>query len=365
MAHLGGGDTMFTIDGSELEGGGQILRNTVAICCLLQESVKVDKIRAGRSSPGLRPQHLTGIQLICDMCGGKLVGGTVNSTEISFFPGPVRAGNYLADTHTAGSICLLMQAALPCLLMADGPGTMTLRGGTNAEMAPPIDYTLMVFKPIAEKFGVHFDCDIARRGYFPKGGGEVFVKVYPVKELSPVTMMDPGNVTKIYGQAFVAGVLPVRVAHEMAENCQRAIRQEYRDIPIKIDIVKETNCVGNGTGIIVCAYTDTGCVLSANALGKKGTPAHAVGREVGEMLLNQLYHGGCVDDFLQDQLIILMALAKGKSSIRCGPVTLHTETAIHVARQLTKAKFTVNKISAGQTVIECEGVGLQNSQLKG
>jgi len=37
-----------------------------------------------------------------------------------------------------------MQAALPCFLMGDGPGKIALRGGTNADMAPPIDYTVMV-----------------------------------------------------------------------------------------------------------------------------------------------------------------------------------------------------------------------------
>ena len=47
----------------------------------------------------------------------------------------------------------------------------------------------------------------------------------------------------------------------------------------------------------------------------------------------------CMQFFALFQLIILMALAKGKSSIRCGPVTLHTETAIHVAKQLTDVSF--------------------------
>lgn len=287
----------------------------------------------------------------------------MNSTCVTFYPGAVHAGDYVADTQTAGSICLLMQAALPCFLMGNGPGTMDLRGGTNADMAPQIDYTVMIFKPVAEKFGVHFDCHIRTRGYYPKGGGRVGVKVYPVKELRPVTMMDPGTVTRIYGRAFVAGVLPIRIAQDMATACREAISEDYPDIDVHIDIVKEQNSVGNGTGIIVAAETTTGCIFGGTALGKKGIPSHKVGREAGEMLLNQLYHGGCVDDFLQDQLIILMALANGKSSIRCGPVTLHTETAIHVATQLTQAKFKIDRISAGQTVIECEGIGLQNKNL--
>ncbi|XP_052776734.1 RNA 3'-terminal phosphate cyclase-like [Mya arenaria] len=256
-----------------------------------------------------------------------------------------------------------MQAAMPCFLMGNSPGTMALRGGTDADMAPPLDHTLMSFKPVAEKFGLKFDCQIGRRGYYPKGGGEVFVKVYPVKQVSSVVMMDPGNITRVYGRAFVAGVLPVRICHEMVENCERAIRQDFCDVPVKIEVVKEKNAIGNACGMIVCAETDTGCTFGSSILGKKGKPAHAVGKEAGEGLLNQLCHGGCVDDFVQDQIIIYMALAKGKSCVRCGPLTLHTETAIHIATQLTEAKFTVHKISASQTVIECEGIGLQNPNL--
>ena len=36
------------------------------------------------------------------------------------------------------------------------------------------------------------------------------------------------------------------------------------------------------------------------------------------------------------QLILLMALAKGQSRMLCGPLTMHTQTAIHIARLLTK-----------------------------
>ena len=88
-------------------------------------------------------------------------------------------------SHLRRSICLLLQAALPCLLYSSKPSKVTLKGGTNADMAPPIDYVtkvsenytvigsingtlessllLQVFQPIAEKFGITFECQLRKR----------------------------------------------------------------------------------------------------------------------------------------------------------------------------------------------------------
>lgn len=351
------------IDGGALEGGGQVLRNTVSFSCLLHRPVRVYNVRAGRSKPGLRPQHLTGIMLTRDVCQGRLEGGSVGSTEIQFHPGNIQHGDYTADTGTAGSICLLLQVAIPCLVYADGPTNLTLKGGTNADMAPQLDHMTMVFKPIAEKFGMKFDCRVIRRGYYPKGGGEVMVTCHPTKQLSAVTLTDRGDIKQIYGISFVAGVLPVRVAHIMAKVAESIIHKEYKDVPVNIDVVKEVAAVGTGTGIVLVAETTTGCYLGGSALGKKGKQAEQVGQEAAEELINNLYHGGCVDDYVQDQIILLMALAKGKSTVRIGALSLHTETAIHVAKQLTEARFKITEINKGATLIECDGIGLVNSQV--
>ncbi|XP_076028064.1 RNA 3'-terminal phosphate cyclase [Genypterus blacodes] len=357
------------IDGSAMEGGGQILRVSAALSCITGSSIKINNIRAGRSTPGLRPQHLSGLQLVSDLCSGSLQGAEIGSGDISLSPGKISSGDHTADTHTAGSVSLLLQVALPCALFADAPSQLCLKGGTNAEMAPQIDYTVKVFKPIMEKFGVHFDCDVKMKGFYPKGGGEVVVTVNPVKELLPVTMTERGNITKIHGRAFVAGILPYKLAKDMSSAAVRTIRKEIKELYINIQPVQEKEkASGSGNGIIIYAESSNGCLFAGSALGKKGVYADRVGIEAAEMLLRNIRQNGCVDEFLQDQLIIFMALAKGTSRIRTGAVTLHTQTAIHIAEQLTQAKFTITKcedeLSSNLTyVIECQGSGATNPNL--
>uniref|UniRef100_A0A8C2XCX1 RNA 3'-terminal phosphate cyclase n=1 Tax=Cyclopterus lumpus TaxID=8103 RepID=A0A8C2XCX1_CYCLU len=334
------------IDGSVMEGGGQILRVSAALSCITGSSINISKVRAGRSTPGLRPQHLSGLQLVSDLCSGSLQGAAIGSTDI-----------------------MCPSVALPCALYSDASSQLILKGGTNAEMAPQIDYTVKVFKPMVERFGVHFDCDIRMRGYYPKGGGEVMVTVNPVKELQPVVMTERGNITKIYGRAFVAGVLPYKLAKDMSAAAVRTIRKEIKELYINIPALQEKEkACGNGNGIIIIAESSTGCVFAGSALGKKGVYVDKIGIEAAEMLLRNIRHNGCVDEFLQDQLIIFMALAKGTSRIRTGAVTLHTQTAIHIAEQLTQAKFTITKsedeLSSDDTfIIECEGSGAVNKHL--
>jgi RNA 3'-terminal phosphate cyclase (ATP) len=262
-----------------------------------------------------------------------LTGAVKDSQTLQFTPGTIRTGSYSADTGTAGAITLLMQVALPCLVFSPSPScaisTLQLRGGTNAIQAPQIDYTQRILLPFLQQhFNIDVELDIIRRGYYPKGGGEVSVKIHSRSEpLSPITLLERGDVTSIRGRAYVAG-LPTKLARACRDAAAALLTRNGIDPSIiDIEYLREipANAIGAGSGILLWAQTVTGCIIGGSAIGQKGVEAEDIGREAAEELIQNLKQGGCVDEYLQDQWIIFGALAKGTSRVRCGlPLTLHT-----------------------------------------
>ena len=361
------------IDGAVLEGGGQILRQSIAIAALLSKPLSIHKIRHNRKPPGLRKQHAAGITLAAEICGARLTGANASSSSIEFTPsarGISLPGQFEADPKTAGSTTLLLQVSLPLLLFSPnpaetGPSTLTLRGGTNASMAPQIDYTQHIFLPFLRKhFGINPELTIQKRGYYPRGGGSVLCSVSPVKgPLPAVNLTDRGQVICITGEARIGG-LPSHLASHMRDGAIFALSElgytHSPQCPISISLINEPkgNITASGGGILLWAVTAGGCRIAGSAVSSKGKEAAEVGREAVKELVRNLREGGCVDEYLQDQVLIFMALAEGRSVVRTGTVTLHTQTAIWVAEQLTDAKFEVTKDESGHShLITCHGIG--------
>ncbi|KIP01267.1 hypothetical protein PHLGIDRAFT_131317 [Phlebiopsis gigantea 11061_1 CR5-6] len=352
------------IDGSVLEGGGQILRNAVAYSALLQRPITIQNIRHNRKQPGLRPQHAAGLGLVADICSAKLIGCNTKSTAVEFTPSSiVTPGAYTADPGTAGSTTLLLQVSYPTLVFSSSsePSSLTLRGGTNASLAPQIDYTEQIFLPfLRARLGLCPSLTVRKRGYYPKGGGEVQLSIPPVRgPLHAVTLTERGAVKTISGRAYVAGY-PARLAHEIRAAAVSTLVDAGID-PGIINLTavreKDTDAVGRGSGIVLWAETENGCRLGGSSTGLREEDLSSLGRTAAEELVRNIAHGGCVDEYLQDQVIIFLVLAKGRSSIRTGPLTLHTKTAIHIAELLTDAKFTVEDCDDGTSLISCEGIG--------
>ena len=296
---------MKVIDGNILEGGGQILRMSVGFSSLLNIPIKIENIRAGRSKPGLKAQHMTGIKLIQKISNAQVQNCNINSTSIEFIPKTMPKDNevveFSADIGTAGAITLLCQISLPCLLFASTESDISLylKGGTNVGMAPQIEYYNHVFKPNLHRFGATFTIDERniRKGYFPKGGGSITMKVLPrtKKVLNPISVEDPGEISSIKIFCSVAGVLPIKIANEMVEGAKNTLTKgilDFQKITLSIDVKKEQNAFGNGSSIVIVAETTTGCFLGGSGLGSPKEQPFSVGEFAAKELLNSIQSKG-------------------------------------------------------------------------
>jgi len=364
-------EKIIEVDGSILEGGGQIIRMAIALSALLSKRLRIVNVRGKRPKPGLQAQHLVGINLTSEMCNARVEGCKMQSTLVEFFPQRENrnVSDFTADTKTAGATTLLAQVSLPFMLLGRSSKTvLTLKGGTNADFAPQIEDYLEVFIPILKHFGADVKCSLIRKGYFPKGGGLVKLTANPVGELKPVNLVNFGEVKSIHITASVNGTLPVRVAQEMSDVAKDQLMEYFgkKSAPrITTNIFKEKEFAGSGNGssLFILAETTTHCLLSSGGIGSRSNTPKEVGMKASQELLSSIQKKACLDVHHQDQVIIYMALANGTSLVRTGPLSLHTKTAIYIAELLTGAKFDVKESNTEPEVfiIECQGINYKNS----
>jgi RNA 3'-terminal phosphate cyclase (ATP) len=401
------------VDGSMLEGGGQILRNAIALSGVLRRPVAITDVRKGRDKPGLSPQHATGLRLAAQLCDAALEGCEPRSTAVQFRPAaakgrPLAGGAYKADTGTAGSCTLLVQQALPLLLFAaaDGDGgaagggggsgngnkrprveeeeqqpqppprsRVVLRGGTDASFAPPVGYLQRVLVPVlnawlkSEQSMPHHPpppiaVDLRRRGFFPRGGGEAVLTVAARPKqstLPPITHLSQRSpIVAVDVYAFAAGRVPLDAARRAVEAAAVPIRAALEAggaatapplvVRLHTEHLGSGEAVGDGAGITCVATTATaGQVLGASGAGERGLKAEVMGERCGKALARQICCGAAVDEWLADQLVVLAALAQGKSRALCAaPLSLHARTAIAVAEQVGGASFSLTPVEGSQ-----------------
>ncbi|KAI9031335.1 RNA 3'-terminal phosphate cyclase domain-containing protein [Hyaloraphidium curvatum] len=359
------------IDGSQDEGGGQILRNGSSYWSILGVPLAVSSIRKKRDRIGLRPQHLAGLRLLQSISGAGCRGLEVGSTEIEFRPTKLSSGSFVADTGTAGSIVLLIQGALPVLLFAPGDSEVSLRGGTHATLAPPLDYFTDVLLPVLRRFGGFpaeaIELQVISRGYYPKGAGHCVLRVRPSafraagrRRLQALEILDRGEATGITINAFTSGKHSQNTTKARLLKALGELAFRFPGVPCETSVVTDSAQGDDAYGCLIVIRTSTSCRIAGSSLGTFRTKPEDVANSAMDELCRNWAEGGCVDEYLQDQLVIFATLAEGISRYRTGPITSHTRTAMWLAERLCGVKWTVEAVPGTDSfVVECIGLGVE------
>jgi RNA 3'-terminal phosphate cyclase (ATP) len=352
---------MLEVPGDLLEGGGQIIRTTIALAALTGKPVKLTKIRDKRPNPGLQPQHIVGVKAVAAVCNAETHGLTQGSQELTFTPHGYAAGRWGFDVGTAGSIPLILQALMPATAYAPTNVTVELTGGTDVRWSPTIDYVRLIELPLLQLMGYRATIQLNRRGHYPKGGGHVSISVDPPRILKAIQLLDRGQLLGIEGVSHCVK-LPSHVAQRQASAAKERLNT---DGFTQVNIATETYPpnqdphLAPGSGITLLAKFASGTILGSDSLGERGKPAEAVGTEAATKLIAELASGAPVDRHMGDILIPYMAVAEGRSTIQVSEITLHTMTNIRVAEMVAEVKFKVEGELHCPGKITVDGIALK------
>jgi RNA 3'-phosphate cyclase len=343
---------IISIDGSFMEGGGQILRTATAMSILTKKPVRIYNIRSKRPQPGLRTQHLRGIEAVADMCKGRLEGAKLGSKEIWFYPASLQQKEINISLETAASVGLVLQSLLTAALKIKEKLVLNIEGGaTFGKFAPPLQYIQFVLLPLLRRMGYHAEINILRHGFYPVGGAKVKVMINPCLDLKPIDMQEQGDISAIEGVSIASVHLKKpRVAERQARAAEEVLRKRGYECDITTRYA-DSSCPGSG--IVLVARTGKGCILGSDGLGERGKPAEQVGEEAAAAMLNTIDSGAAVDGHMSDQILPYMALCKEKSTITAPHLTMHARTNMWVIQQFLPAEFDTENLD-GKVKIECK-----------
>jgi RNA 3'-terminal phosphate cyclase (ATP) len=317
---------MITIDGSFGEGGGQILRTSLALSLVTGKPFRIENIRAGRKTPGLLRQHLTAVNAAAAIGQADVIGAIIGSTLLTFTPSKIAPGEYNFAVGTAGSTTLVLQTVLPSLLIADGPTRLTLEGGTHNPFAPPFDFLNKAFLPLLSRMGMNVSAKLDRYGFYPAGGGKMEIAIDPAGKFSRLELHGRGDIRQRRARAILAN-LPRKIGERELSIVRRKLSwpHEYT----AIEQVDNSYSPGN---IVTIELESDHLTEVFTGFGEKGKPAEEVADAAVQHARRYLASDVSAGEYLADQILVPMAIAGG-GSFTTLPASRHTTTNIEIIRK--------------------------------
>ena len=336
------------IDGSRGEGGGQILRTSLALAAITGRPFRIANIRARRRNPGLAAQHLAAIEAARALSGAAVEGARHGSTGLLFRPSPLRGGTFQVAVGTAGAVTLVLETAITIALFAPAPVTITVTGGTDVPWSPTVAYLEGVFLAHLARLGARVRLHIERRGVYPKGGGEVRAAIGPWRPPppNPVELRAQGGPAHLEVTSMADATLAhARAAERQLDGFAAAADPAWGAPTPHVVYAPMRN---PGTSLSARLVTDT-TILGASALGERGKRAEIVGREAADLLYAEWAGGAAVDRWMADQITPFLGLLGG--AVHTSAITSHAETSIRIVERFLPVHFSIH----GKTIAARRG----------
>lgn len=334
------------IDGSFGEGGGQILRTSVALSAITKKPVEVSNIRAKRDNPGLRPQHLTAIKAIASLCDADVENLNVGSSMIRFSPKEMQGGSMKMDVGTAGSITMILQAIIPAVSLANKRADVELIGGTDNRWSPTLDYLRYVVRPAYKILGINFDVNVLKRGYYPKGGGIVKASIEPCSKLNVLDMVSAPKIEP--KMISVCSSLPKHVAERQIASALSRLQKENVKCNSYSASLEQSH--SPGSSILIYSTSDYGPFIGGDSIGERGKRAEEVGSEAADKFLDAYLSNAPIDPHLADMLVLPLSLAEGRSKFVVNKASQHLSTNLYIASKIVNCSYEISKYDSNYIV---------------
>jgi len=335
------------IDGSFGEGGGSILRVGAGFSHLFNRPIRIRNIRANRTVPGLRMQHLKGLKALSELTSSTLSDCKVGTTEITFKPNNNILDKIEVEVGTAGNIGLLLQPIQIACLGFSGLEKLEIivnGGGTFGKWAPSLNYLKEVTYNIFKKVGLNIQIEIKKHGFYPKGGARVKCIIKPPpKKPKAISLTELGNIDLIQGEIIITNQLKGRNIGKRIQTTILQLLKKQFNIDVEVKIIS-VDSLSEGVGLSLWAYSNTGAIISSGTiLGERKITSENLGKIAANKLINYIKNGIPVDNYLSDQLIPLMAYAREPSKIKVLEITNHTKTNLELIKLFIAKNYKITK----------------------